>query len=135
MVPVGDKVVAIRRSIEPSKGGIALPGGYIDMGETWQHAAVRELHEETGLIERDEIDQIDAADVELYAVETALNTNCVLIFATIDLVGLGFFEAGSPPPFRVTDETDERLLLGIEELDQIVFPTHRRIAKRWLGGD
>lgn len=38
-----------QRGIEPQKGGWALPSGYIDFGETWQQAAVRELQEEVGL--------------------------------------------------------------------------------------
>ncbi len=38
-----------KRGIEPQKGGWALPSGYIDHGESWQEAAVRELQEEVGL--------------------------------------------------------------------------------------
>ena len=35
-----------QRNIEPQKGLWALPGGYIEHGETWQEAAVRENEEE-----------------------------------------------------------------------------------------
>lgn len=38
-----------QRNINPQKGGWAFPSGYIDFGETWQEAAVRELKEEVGL--------------------------------------------------------------------------------------
>ena len=49
LMPVGDGLVVIRRNTEPRKGTLTLPGGYIDLGETWQEAGVRELREETGM--------------------------------------------------------------------------------------
>ncbi|MBR3613192.1 MAG: NUDIX hydrolase [Bacteroidaceae bacterium] len=46
---VGIKVLLIQRGIEPFKGKWALPGGFMNMDETVEECAKRELKEETGL--------------------------------------------------------------------------------------
>ena len=43
------KVLLIQRGDEPFKGGWAFPGGFMDMDETTEQCAIRELKEETGL--------------------------------------------------------------------------------------
>src|SRR6201994_2017003 len=48
--PVAGGLLTVRRAIPPAKGRLALPGGYVEVDETWQEALVRELFEETGLI-------------------------------------------------------------------------------------
>ncbi|EDY43903.2 NUDIX domain-containing protein, partial [Streptomyces sp. SPB074] len=45
----GTGLVVITRAIEPAKGTVALPGGFVDHDEDWRHAVVRELREETGI--------------------------------------------------------------------------------------
>ncbi|MGB4547975.1 MAG: NUDIX hydrolase [Syntrophales bacterium] len=43
------KVLLVKRGVAPSKGLWAIPGGMIELGETIQQAAEREILEETGI--------------------------------------------------------------------------------------
>jgi 8-oxo-dGTP diphosphatase len=42
-------VLLIKRKNSPFKNHLALPGGFVDIGETVEKACLRELHEETNL--------------------------------------------------------------------------------------
>jgi ADP-ribose pyrophosphatase YjhB (NUDIX family) len=44
-----NRVVLVKRAIEPGYGKWVFPGGYVDRGEEVRTAAVREAREETGL--------------------------------------------------------------------------------------
>jgi 8-oxo-dGTP diphosphatase len=44
-----DRLVLVRRAIEPGYGLWVFPGGYVDRGERVHEAAVREAREESGL--------------------------------------------------------------------------------------
>ena len=71
LVPVGGGLVVARRNIEPRKGTLVLPGGYLDLGETWQEGAQRELVEETGIL-------ISPGEISLYDVSNGLDNTLVI---------------------------------------------------------
>lgn len=53
------RVLLIQRGYDPYKGCWAFPGGFLNMDETTEQCAIRELEEETGL-QLDKVQQIGA---------------------------------------------------------------------------
>ncbi len=58
------KILLIKRKHEPYKNKWAFPGGFVDVDETTETAAKRELKEETGLIADDLIQIHTFSDVD-----------------------------------------------------------------------
>ncbi|GAA3349183.1 NUDIX domain-containing protein [Amorphoplanes nipponensis] len=116
--PVGGGLLVVRRGIPPARDTLALPGGFVEAGETWQQAASRELSEEVGL-------RTDPEAVRLYDTISAPD-GTLLIF--------GLFPAlATPdelPPAAPDDET-----LGFEVLHEpraLGFDLHTRVANRYF---
>ncbi|WP_342306047.1 NUDIX hydrolase [Methanolobus sp. ZRKC5] len=49
VIILSGKIVLIERKNAPYQGKYALPGGFVDVGETTEKAVEREVNEETGL--------------------------------------------------------------------------------------
>jgi ADP-ribose pyrophosphatase YjhB (NUDIX family) len=116
--PVGGGLLTVRRGIPPAYGRPALPGGYVELGESWQQAVVRELREETGL------SGADAAAVRLFDTLSAPD-GTLLVFGLLPAV-----TAADLPPSVANDES-----LGWHVLDgptELGFNLHTRVATRWF---
>lgn len=118
LVPVDGGLLVVRRNIEPKKGMLALPGGFIDIGESWQAAAVREVYEETGM-------QLDTATVSLFDTLSAPD-GTVLVF--------GLFAPATPlklPSFEANHETQEICVIQAD-VAELAFPLHTIVMKKYF---
>lgn len=115
--PIEGGLLCVRRAIEPRKGSLALPGGFIDMGESWQEAAARELYEEAGL-------RADPNAIEVFDVLSAPD-GTVLIF------GLAPARPGDTlNTANIGPEVEE--LAIIDSPTDLAFPLHTRCLRAWL---
>lgn len=116
LLPVADGLVVIRRNTEPQKGTLALPGGYLDRGETWQEGGRRELLEETGI-------DLTGGEIRLYDVQNGLD-NTLVIFGLAEKQPEGVLK-----PFS-SAETQEVIL--IEEPRELGFSMHTAVVARYF---
>ena len=117
VIPVDRGLLAIRRDIEPRRGFLALPGGFIDHGEAWTHAVAREVREETGF-------EVDPAEVTQFAVKSAPD-GTLLVFGltaprTRDQLG-EFRSDGEVSGFAI-----------VEEPCEMAFPLHEEVVRTWF---
>jgi ADP-ribose pyrophosphatase YjhB (NUDIX family) len=117
--PAERGILAIRRAIPPRSGELALPGGFINYGETWQEAGAREVFEETGL-------RIDPEDIVEFRVRSAPDSTLIIFGLTTSRAEKDL------PPFLPNIESSERLVLA--EPAPMAFSLHSEIVKLILEG-
>jgi ADP-ribose pyrophosphatase YjhB (NUDIX family) len=119
ILPVGGGVLLVRRSLADGRGKLALPGGFITLGESWQAAAARELQEETAVV-------VDPATIELFDVQSAAD-GTLLVFGTAAAL-----RPSDLPPFVPNAETAERLVTP--DAIELAFPLHTRALQAFFAG-
>lgn len=119
VAPIDGGLLAVRRLVPPHVGRLALPGGYIDHGESWQAAAVRELREETGI-------ELPASSVREYRVVSAPD-GTLLVFGIVPAL-----DPDALARCRPTDEASE--VVVARDPDALAFPLHAEVARLALGG-
>ncbi len=121
LVPVESSgLLLIRRAIEPQVGKLALPGGYVNYGETWQEAAVREVQEETGIL-------VAAESIREFRVRSAPD-GTLLLFGVSASVPRSAVTAYQP-----TAETSECLVVDAP-MPNMAFPLHASVVSAYFQG-
>ncbi len=108
-----EKIVFIKRKNPPFQGQFALPGGFVEVGETVEAAAVREAMEETGL------------DVRLLKIlgvysDPSRDPRGHTVSVCFLALGSGKLKAGS--------DAKDTGLFGIDEIPELAFD-HNKIIE------
>lgn len=120
------KVLLIQRAAEPFKGSWALPGGFVDQGESPQRAAARELQEETGLtFPLSELIEVGAFG------EPGRDPRAWVV--SVAMLGLVPLHEAEPPQLTAGDDAREARWWPLSDLAQLTLAfDHEQIIKRAL---
>lgn len=116
LVPIDGGILLVRRGEDPQKGKLALPGGFLEFGETWQEGAARELFEET---------QIDLIASSTRLFDTISGPAHLLVF--------GIFREQSKHVIENFKPNHEVLELVIaREPIELAFPSHTLALEKYF---
>ncbi len=127
-------VLVIKRKINPGKGMIAIPGGFVGQHEFIIDAAVRELKEETGIVS-----SIGKCLTKEYLKEHIENTHVFdhprrslrgRIITTVHLIRLK--DTGPLPSVKGADDASEAFWMPLADIrlqEQVFFEDHLHIVE------
>jgi ADP-ribose pyrophosphatase YjhB (NUDIX family) len=117
IVPTAAGVLLVRRGLPDGRGRLALPGGFQEVGETWQEAGCRETFEETGIA-------LSPAKVRIFDIDTVENGTRNLIYGVyaeiVDVSG------------AVPQESEILEVLTGSTCQGMAFESHARMTSRFL---
>lgn len=109
-----DKLLLVKRSVDPKKGCWCLPGGFMELGESPEEAALRELKEETGLLGKIEI---------LLGVTTTNSPQ----YHTVLMVGYLIKEFSGD--LKAGDDASDAAYFNYGQLPEIAFQSHMNFIR------
>lgn len=112
-----DRILLTKRSVEPKIGEWCLPGGFVELGESPENAALRELREETGLSGK--ITMLLGA-----ATDPHPDYHTVLITSYLVRTFEGILQAG--------DDVSEAVFFSLDDLPPIAFKTHHHFIRHYF---
>lgn len=120
LLPVDRGLLLVRRGIEPERGKLALPGGYVNLNETWQEAGARELQEETGIV-------IKPRGIREFRVISTDSTDGgkLVVFGLADGVA-----SAKLPRFIPTEEVTECLVASGPK--KLAFDSHTEVMREYF---
>lgn len=110
-----DKLLLVRRRMNPGRGRWALPGGYLDAGEDPRVTAAREAKEEAG------VDVEVGAVIDVFANPPADGGALFLLYAAT-------WRAGEPAP---GDDADGAAFFALDDLPPLAFASTESVVTRW----
>lgn len=112
-------VVGVKRSSVTGMGAgkWALPGGYVDMGESAQQASLRELQEETSLV----------PDGPTKVLDSAISSNGKTLLIFVETSPVNYEQLLS---CQVSDECEQAGVLTKDS--QLAFSTHQDVLEQFL---
>lgn len=113
-------LVLVKRAIPPKLGEWAFPGGFLEVGETWQAGARRELREETGI----DLPLMNDNEVKLLDVVTAPTNGNLLIFCKISIWQ-------SAVPSSISNNEVSEIMVAHSAME-LAFPTHTEFMKKFF---
>ncbi len=119
LVVVDDKeaILLVRRSVDPKKGLWCLPGGFMELGETPEECALRELVEETGLTGKiHDFMGVTVSRSDLYA--------SVLL--------MGYIVRSFSGELCPGDDAEQAAFFAPDALPELAFDSHRRFVRIFL---
>ena len=138
VVEAANRMLLIRRALAPYKDCWAVPGGFVEKGESVTLAAVRELHEETGISAKED-------DLIPLFISSVVSTNQIYITFRIHLkepaklaLGAEASEGGwfSREDFPTSDFWLPNLLPAVHEFfDCVDSGKHKLYMSDWSEND
>ena len=119
-----DRALFIRRAHEPAKGKLAIPGGFVDIGETAETAMRREIKEEVNL---------EVGPLEFLCSATNEYDFRGVVYPVLDLAFV--CRALSLAPIAALDGVESFCWLKPADVDssEIAFPSIRAALHTYLG--
>ena len=118
ILPKDDSVLFVRRAFEPAKGAWSLPGGFLELGETLEEGAKRELKEETNL---------NGEVVKLIGTCSHFNS----VFGDILLIGL-VMEIYNWEKLKTGDDAYDATFFNIKDYPKLAFECHQILFNNYL---
>lgn len=117
------EVLVVKRAIEPFIGQWALPGGYIEEGDTWQSRLKDEIWDEAQV-------EVSESHMRLYDVRTTPDGTRLLVFAVIPPDGIIKVH-----PFSENREVSERQFAALDHVSipSLCFSLHQETLERYRG--
>ena len=116
--PRGDDILLVKRAFEPAIGEWSLPGGFMELNETLEQAAIRELKEETNL---------DGNVVKLLGNCSHFNS----IFGDILLLGIEM-QIDNWSNLKVGDDASEAAFYNFNNHPSLAFECHIKILNMYI---